>query len=96
MPRFWSAPINRLPPGKRTQATRLEMEAAIGSRFGSRTVLNIEPYKPYDNGVRILQIPRVRVRCDCGAEAVINWSALKAGVSKSCPKCYHKNLKGNV
>lgn len=72
---------------ERAAATAAEIEAAIGKRFGQRTVLRRVQSRAYDNGRTLYYKPCVLMRCDCGKEHEVVWAAVKAGKAQRCVAC---------
>ena len=70
--------------------TSVEIDIAISSRrkFGDRIVLEeVDPiaYPVPGKGPNVQR--RVKVRCSCGLESEVFWSALKHGRSDRCHTC---------
>lgn len=88
-----STPTWRLPTHKRPEAADRAVAEDIGKRFGNRVVIAVASPYLYDNGQRIAKIRRVVVRCDCGDERKVIWSALKQGKADMCYKCSMLNQR---
>lgn len=58
-----------------------------GRRFGAWTVLGFAGRTRRESGGRVTTEIVWRCRCDCGTEAAVNASNLKAGRSARCRRC---------
>ena len=72
----------------RRKTTHYTIIANLGLIFGKRQLLGYAPARYYEGRAGAMEERiYVRVRCECGDESEVPWTALKNGRQQMCRRC---------